>query len=299
MLLMERLQEQAIVRNDPSIADAIARNASLRDFRPGETLIRQDDPEPRLHFLIEGQVSIRVGGVEVAARKAGEQVGEMALVEPTRKGPTSVVATTPTRTAVIDEKTFRALAQQFPSLWRNIARILARRLREHGDELVTRREVPKVFIGSSPATFPVAHALREALAPLAQSLNATTWRDPASHRPNATWLESVAAGARQADFGVLVLGPEDLQGTSLDNPAARDHLLFRIGLFTGTLGPGRTILTAPVRTGLSLPADLDGFLASAYSICTEPGTTEVDVAHTVLLVQDLVRRLGPRQPDRL
>lgn len=291
MLLVERLQEQAIVRNDPSIADAIARNAFLREFRPGETLIRQDDPEPRLHFLLEGQVAIRVGGVEVAARKAGEQVGEMALVEPSRQSPTEVVATVPTLSAVIDERTFRGLAREFPGLWRNIARILARRLREQGGATTVRREAPRLFIGSTPAAVPVVEALRVALAPQEHLVRVATWRDARLFPAGRSFVESLVTAVQEADFGLLVVDAGERGGDG----AAREALLYQLGLFTGILGRERIAVAMPEGVDPDLPGGPAWGVCARYRSGDPAEDGPVDVVQTLQGVGELIRRLGPRR----
>lgn len=65
----------------------------------------------------------------MARRKAGEQVGEMAVVDPHMPRSASVTATCDSVVARISKADFSAVAERFPRLWRRIALELATLLR--------------------------------------------------------------------------------------------------------------------------------------------------------------------------
>ena len=77
-----------------------------------------------------GTFSVAIDGRVVACKKAGEHVGEMAVVDPFRPRSASVTATSDSVVARITEPDFSALADRYPRLWRRIALELANRLRD-------------------------------------------------------------------------------------------------------------------------------------------------------------------------
>ena len=77
-----------------------------------------------------GIVSIRVSGREIAARTAGQHVGEMALLDTGRPRSAAAVADGEVVVARITAAAFTMLADANPRMWLNVARVLAERLRK-------------------------------------------------------------------------------------------------------------------------------------------------------------------------
>lgn len=50
-------------------------------FTPGELLVEQGSPDTSMFVILEGEVSVRVNGIEVAKLYAGEHFGELSLVD--------------------------------------------------------------------------------------------------------------------------------------------------------------------------------------------------------------------------
>ena len=126
--LIDALQTQALVR-DEDLAIEIAKRVKVEEVPTGATLISQGASDTDLFFILNGEFSIVRNGRVIAQKNAGEQVGEMALVDPIRCRFASVVAASDSVVARISEFDFSALADRFPRLWRRIAMELANRLR--------------------------------------------------------------------------------------------------------------------------------------------------------------------------
>jgi CRP/FNR family cyclic AMP-dependent transcriptional regulator len=126
--LVEALQSQALVR-DEEVAIEIAKRAKVESVPSGAILIRQGGSDTDLFFILSGEFSIAIDGRVAARKNAGEQVGEMAVVDPIRSRFASVIATEDSVVAKISEADFSALADRYPRLWRRIAMELANRLR--------------------------------------------------------------------------------------------------------------------------------------------------------------------------
>ena len=132
--LVEALQSQALVR-DEELAIEVAKRAKVEAVRAGSILIHQGGSDTDLFFILSGEFSIAVNGRIVAQKNPGEQVGEMAVVDPIRCRFASVIAVEDSVVARISESDFSALADKYPRLWRRIAMELANRLRsENGGE---------------------------------------------------------------------------------------------------------------------------------------------------------------------
>lgn len=126
--LIDALQTQALIR-DEEMAIEIAKQVKVEKVRAGTTLIRQGGSDTDLFFILSGEFSIVIDGQVVAQKKSGEQVGEMAVVDPIRCRFASVIADSDSVVARITEANFSAVADRYPRLWRRIAMELANRLR--------------------------------------------------------------------------------------------------------------------------------------------------------------------------
>jgi CRP/FNR family transcriptional regulator, cyclic AMP receptor protein len=79
--------------------------------------------------IVDGKVDVTRNGKRVATRGGGEFVGEIALLEQTRRTAT-VTAKTPLRVFVLTNQDFRTLINENPTVERNVLRALARRVVE-------------------------------------------------------------------------------------------------------------------------------------------------------------------------
>ena len=126
--VVEALVSQALIR-DEDLAEEIAMRVKVEEVASGATLISEGASDSDLFFILSGEFSIVINGRVVARKSAGEEVGEMVVVDPIRRRFASVIAATDSIVARISESDFSALADRFPRLWRRIALELANRLR--------------------------------------------------------------------------------------------------------------------------------------------------------------------------
>lgn len=111
----------------------------LEEIPAGTNLIEQGASDTDLFLILSGEFSVTIDGRIVARKKAGEQVGEMAVVDPGAPRSASVNATCDSVVGRITEPDFSALADKHPRLWRRIALELASRLR-NGNAPITKGE---------------------------------------------------------------------------------------------------------------------------------------------------------------
>src|SRR6266478_6201819 len=82
--LIEALRQQKIIESD-AVASELAEKLELVRCNPGEDLIKQDAPDSEIFFILSGRVTVLVNGREVAVRKSGQHVGEMAMIDPSAR----------------------------------------------------------------------------------------------------------------------------------------------------------------------------------------------------------------------
>src|ERR1019366_4697904 len=101
---------------------------TLRELAPGEVLIRQDEADDDLFFVLSGTFRVFVNGREIAERGVGQHLGEMAIIDPSSRRTATVAASAPSVVAKISGAEYVALANEYPAIWRASARELCRRL---------------------------------------------------------------------------------------------------------------------------------------------------------------------------
>ena len=117
----------------PSDLKQVAALAQEESFSDGVTIAREGDAGDVMFLIVSGEVrvtSIRNGKeVELARRKLGEYVGEMALIS---KEPRIATLTTVgnVRALCIDQKSFEALLRDRPDVSLAVIQILCERLKE-------------------------------------------------------------------------------------------------------------------------------------------------------------------------
>jgi hypothetical protein len=122
----------------------------------------------------------------------------------------------------------------------------------------------RVFVGSSVKGLPVAEAIQKELE---HNADVTLWSQGIFRQTNVA-LEDLIKAVNDFDFAVFVFIPED--ATILRKKrvyAARDNVLFELGLFLGKLGRERNFFVAPKEAGgikLHLPSDLSGLNPAPY-----------------------------------
>ncbi len=126
--LISALLAQPLIR-EQNLAIVFARRLKVEAVAAGTKIIQQGGTDTDLFLILDGAVSVVRDGRIVARERAGDYVGEMAVVDPHTARTASVIATSDSIVARISESDFSAIADRFPQLWRRIALGLAGRLR--------------------------------------------------------------------------------------------------------------------------------------------------------------------------
>jgi serine/threonine protein phosphatase PrpC len=114
----------------------------VKDFKPGDELITEDEPGSELFIILSGRVRLHKEGALVTYVGQGAHLGEMALID---NGPRSVSATAeePSRALVLRRRDFNDLIRNFPRLsvkllW-SFVQVLGQRLRKTNEDLAGAR----------------------------------------------------------------------------------------------------------------------------------------------------------------
>ena len=288
---MEALQLQPILGGDAVLAESIAEACEVALLDPGASVIEEMASDNSLYSILAGVASIRILGREIAVRTAGQHVGEMALLDPGQPRSASAVADGELVTARISASAFAQLADANPRMWRNVARVLAERLRQRNRFVSPANPRPVLFVGCSVEAVLIGRAIQSALDH--DPILVRVWTDDtfkASHFP----VESLEKELAKVDFAALVLTRDD---TVISRESAagapRDNLVFELGLFMGALGHSRTFLLHPRDSGVKIPTDLLGFTPLTYRTSSE-GPISVAVASVCEEMRSAILACGPR-----
>lgn len=271
--LRQLLRAQPILCCDADAIGEVAAAATLHEYAAGDVLIRQDEVDTDVFFILSGRVRIFVNGREVAERDTGHHVGEMAVVDPASRRTSTVVAAATTLVARLEGDAFLELADRNPRIWQALAIELCRRLDQRRRFHPQPNSKPILFVGSSRESLKIAEALRDAFPTSVASV--TIWSEGVFGASDAT-IESLEAQLGVADFAVLVAGPDDqVDSRGALAYAPRDNVIFELGLFMGSLSRKRTFLCVPRGTRLKLPSDLAGITPLEFD------PAETDLARAV------------------
>lgn len=290
-LVVDVLRSQSVIGEGDDLAEIVYDHAEIVGFSPGSTIIEASAPDNDIFFILAGTVSIRVFGRETAIRTAGQHIGEMVVVDPGQPRSASAVAENEVVAARVSANAFTKLTEANPRLWRNIARVLAERLRQRNRFVSPLNPRPALFIGCSSESLAIGRAIQSALDhdPIAVKV----WTDgifQASSFP----IESLERELQHVDFAVLVLSPDDVVvSRNSTSDAPRDNLVFELGLFMGALGHSRTFLVYPHDIDIKIPTDLKGITPLTYESCLPGGIADA-IAAACNELRSLILTAGPR-----
>jgi predicted nucleotide-binding protein len=168
-------------------------------------------------------------------------------------------------------------------------------IRNHsGDTMPSVAPRPTMFIGSSSEGLKVAEHVQLLME---RDCEAEIWSQGVFGLSQGT-LESLILALERFDFAVLVLTADDLVvSRGATRPAARDNVIFELGLFIGALGRQRTFMVYDRTAPPQLPSDLHAITAAEYSPHAS-GNLEAALGPACRRIKNEVSRLGRRDSRR-
>jgi predicted nucleotide-binding protein len=289
--LLDALRRQELADGNLDIALAFKKCGELVEFAKGDKLIDQYGEDNDVFLLISGAVAIVVKGNQLATRKAGQQVGEMAAIEPALKRSADVIALDTVVALKISSPNFVEIGRSFPQIWLPLARELSRRLYQRNDLIPPPNEFAKLFIISSTEGIEVARQIQAALE---RDVFSTIW-DQGVFFGGGYPIEALERAVDESDFAMAIAQAEDIiEPRGSRSPTLRDNVLFELGLFMGKLSRHRAILVYPRTADLKLPSDLHGLTMIEYQQGT-PEELQSRLGPVCTEIHNLVSSLGVRK----
>ena len=120
---------------------------------------------------------------------------------------------------------------------------------------------PSIFIGSSSEALDFPRAVQEQLSSEAE---VTIWNE-LPFAPGQFTIETLLNNLKRFDFAVFVFSPDDkVTSRGSSSAAARDNVVFELGLFMGHLGRGRAFILLQKNANVKLLSDLRGLTVLEY-----------------------------------
>ena len=243
--LVSALKEQKIVAGNEVLAERIAEMGETVEVPKGTAIIHQGGEDNEVYLILRGSFDIVVHGKTLARRVAGDHVGEMAAILPVQRRAPSVVAHENSTVVRLSDSQVAELGQQFPQIWRHLAKELAHRVEQRNTVASARNEKVRIFVMASAPSHSTAHELKRILT--AEGLHVALWEEGA-FRGGSYSIENLERQLDQADLAVAIA----------EHGAGHDSIVFELGFFMGRLGRNRTFLVEPRTDQVQLPHELAG-----------------------------------------
>jgi CRP/FNR family cyclic AMP-dependent transcriptional regulator len=289
--IRQAIYEQQCVAHHDAVTDALLKDHVFVELKKDDVLITEGEHGNDLYLIIGGTVSVRVKGREMAIRQAGQHVGEMTVIEPSKPRSATVVALEPVAVIKVPEAKFAALADQYPYLWRRLAIELTERLRERHKFVKQPNPRPVIFVGSSVEGLDVAKAIQSGLSH--SYVVPQIWTNNVFQRGNYT-MEDLEKRIQTADFGVLVCTPDDHilnEDRKVDAYGPRDNVILELGMCIGALGRKRGYMVIPRSKRLKLPTDVIGITALDYD-ASDPANLAAHIGPVCTEIEKAVKEHG-------
>jgi CRP-like cAMP-binding protein len=161
-LLLDALKDQSIVSGNETLAEEIAGLGSFVPVSNGSPIITQGADDNDVYLILLGAFAIIVNGKQVNVRRAGTHLGEMAAIQPTQCRSATVTALEDSILLKLTEPQVAALGEKHPSIFRQFAKELARRLEQRNALVTAAHSKVHVFIMSSVEALQIARAVQNA-----------------------------------------------------------------------------------------------------------------------------------------
>jgi hypothetical protein len=156
------------------------------------------------------------------------------------------------------------------------------------------RRLPRLFVGSSVEGLDLVYALQENLE---FDAGVTVWSQ-GLFDPSAATLNALLKCVEDFEFAVMVFSADDVvRFRDSEFRAARDNVIFELGLFYGRLGTERCFFVVPRGiTEFRLPTDLLGILPLSYSAARSDGNLVAAFATAANQIRRTIRKALQTEP---
>lgn len=160
--LVKAFAEQELVLQNDALAQELADAAEVKDCDEGQQLFtRGQQGQNCLFFILTGSFDLFVRDELVTTMEPGQAVGEFPILDPGLDYTVTIRARERSVVAQVTEKQLESLADDFPSIWRNMAKMLVTRLRKTNELLHNARvahQTPEAAL--TPGTLTIDQLIR-------------------------------------------------------------------------------------------------------------------------------------------
>lgn len=295
--LVEALASQNLLGQKKEIAEVVAKNVQIVEYKNGQNIIVQNEQDRDVVFILTGRADVIVNGTTVGSRKKGEAVGEMSAIDPTELRSASIVARELTVVARLEHNVYEELLNKYVSLWRILSLRLAEKLRQRGSIVRRANDRPVLFIASPGESVSLVRKIRRNFE--RDEIVVRPWMDV--FQPGDYTLEALRREVDKADFAIAVITPDDIVVSRKSRKyAPRDNVILEFGLFTGVLGVKRSFMLMPrkikdekkgVKDEMKLPSDVEGLTLLTYNAYDDIRSS---IANACDQVRERIEELGVR-----
>lgn len=254
--LIEALKKQPILESSSRLPIEVAKRGKLDCVPPGTEFIVEGAKDNDIYFIVCGEADVIVRGNKLdSKRQAGDCVGEMAAIDPTKPRSATIRSRDEVVFVKLSEPEFRYLLGKYPKMWKPISLAIAERLRHRNIYHRQANTRPYIFLGSSREALPWTEAIEAALK--VYDIDVRIWTTDVFEAGSFT-IDDLIEQTRVSDFAAFVFAPDDqVSSRGTDHMAPRDNVVLELGLFMGQLDRKRAIaITLP--DAVKIPSDLLG-----------------------------------------
>lgn len=261
--VVEELAKQPLILGRHDLAAKIAEKGELKELAPGKQLIRQDEWDTDLFFILVGAFEAHVNGHLTQTRIAGESVGELAGLSRARPRTATLTAIADSVILSISQEKLKEIVGDDARFWRATADSVANQLDHRNKQLASANDVPRIFVISSSEGIDVAREVRRQLDD--DKIAVHLW-DKGTFGISDYPISSLEDAIDQADFTIAIAKADDtLISRKQTHAVARDNVHFEYGISVGRLGRERSFLLVDADSKVKLPSDLAGLTTLRYN----------------------------------
>ena len=262
--LIRLLQEQKTVQGNVALAEKLADFVVPQNVKDGQILIHEGERDSDLYFILDGAIEFSIKGKKQGHRGGGNTIGEMAAIQSAQPRSATVRAAGDALVAALSSADLEKIANEYPSMWQQFARELARRLMERNRSIATAREKIRVFIISSREAIDIVRTIENDFE-RDTDIEIVAWKNDVFKVANYP-LEDLEVQLDLADFAVAIAHADDVVTSRRKRSGApRDNVVFELAYFMGRLGRRRSVLIEPAVKKVKLPSDFTGVTNISYT----------------------------------
>lgn len=294
--VLECIKKQKVFNGiSDSVAHKIKKGGRLKEYKKGDRISKSGEKGDWVFLIFSGSVKIMSDNCQIDSANEGECVGEMSILDPTKKRCATIISDDTTVIYRVAAEVFREVLLKYKNqnpIPYNLAQVMSSRLRRRAKSMRVPNSKPTIFIGSSSEASLVLNKVKKAFPEDDYDVHA--WTDDDVFRPSVNTMSSIRDMAELCDFAILIFASDDklLIGDVKDEkditirPIPRDNVVLEAGYFMGVLGVERTFI---MLNGAKMPSDFHGLTYLPYK-----GIRNIKIDEAVKKIKMEISKKGVR-----